>query len=51
MVLLMVGAYRGQQTHRASSPALAVCLLVVAGVLELVLPAGKVTTFGGAFRR
>jgi NADH-quinone oxidoreductase subunit N len=48
MVLLMVGAYRGPQTTGLVS-ALAVCLLVVTGVLELTLPAGKLTTFGGSF--
>src|ERR1700749_3646931 len=48
MVLLMVGAYRGQQTTGLVT-ALAVCLLVVTGILELTLPAGKLTTFGGSF--
>src|SRR6201986_782613 len=48
MVLLMIGAYRGQQTT-ALVTALAICLLIVAGVLELALPAGKLTTFGGSF--
>ena len=48
MVLLMLGAYRGQETTRLVT-ALAVCLLVVTGVLELMLPAGKLTTFGGSF--
>src|SRR6201991_4818284 len=48
MVLLMIGAYRGQQTTGVVT-GLAVCLLVVAGVLELMLPAGKLTTFGGSF--
>ncbi len=48
MVLLMVGAYRGQGTTRLVT-ALAVCLLVLVGALELMLPAGKLTTFGGSF--
>src|SRR4051812_25439626 len=48
MVLLMVGAYRGPQTTGLVTVA-AVCLLVVTGVLELSLPAGKATTFGGSF--
>src|SRR5437868_2336526 len=48
MVLLMIGAYRGQGTTRAIT-ALAVCLLVLTGVLEWMLPAGKLTTFGGSF--
>jgi NADH-quinone oxidoreductase subunit N len=48
MVLLMLGAYRGQ---RATSlvTGLAICLLVLTGVLELMLPGGKLTTFGGSF--
>jgi NADH-quinone oxidoreductase subunit N len=48
MVLLMIGAYRGQQATGLVT-ALAVCLLVLTGVLELLLPAGKLTTFGGSF--
>jgi len=48
MVLLMLGAYRGQGTT-ALVTGLAVCLLVATGVLELMLPAGKLTTFGGSF--
>ena len=48
MVLLMLGAYRGQGTTRLVT-ALAVCLLVVTGALELMLPAGKLVTFGGSF--
>src|SRR5438552_2655215 len=48
MVLLMLGAYRGEGTTRLVTT-LAVVLLVVTGVLELMLPAGKLTTFGGSF--
>src|SRR5216110_763990 len=48
MVLLMLGAYRGQQTTSLVT-GLAVCLLVLAGGLELLLPAGKLTTFAGGF--
>src|SRR5260370_29471383 len=48
MVLLMVGAYRGQQTTGLVT-GLAVCLLVLTGVLELLLPAGKLATFNGSF--
>src|SRR5882757_6265222 len=48
MVLLMIGAYRGQGTTRLVTM-LAVCLLVLVGVLELSLPAGKLVTFGGSF--
>jgi NADH-quinone oxidoreductase subunit N len=48
MVLLMLGAYRGQQTTSLVT-GLAICLLVLTGGLELVLPAGKLTTFAGGF--
>jgi NADH-quinone oxidoreductase subunit N len=48
MVLLMIGAYRGAHTTGLVT-GLAVCLLVLTGVLELLLPAGKATTFGGSF--
>jgi NADH-quinone oxidoreductase subunit N len=48
MVLLMLGAYRGQEATSLVT-GLAVCLLVLAGVLELLLPAGKLTTFAGSF--
>src|SRR5258708_40255301 len=48
MALLMLGAYRGQGTTRLVT-ALAVCLLILTGVLELMLPAGKLVTFGGSF--
>src|SRR2546430_14222088 len=48
MVLLMLGAYRGQETTRLVTT-LAVVLLAVTGVLELLLPTGKLTTFGGSF--
>ncbi len=47
MALLMLGAY-GKETTRLVT-GLAVALLVVVGVLELMLPAGKLTTFGGSF--
>src|SRR5438067_4152164 len=48
MVLLMIGAFRGAQTTRVVT-GLSVCLLVLTGVLELLLPSGKATTFGGSF--
>src|SRR5271154_5104163 len=49
MVLLMLGAYRGQRST-ALVTSLAVCLLVLTGVLELAwLPAGKLATFNGSF--
>jgi NADH-quinone oxidoreductase subunit N len=48
MALLMLGAFRGQQTTSLVT-AVAVVLLVVTGALELSLPAGKLTTFSGSF--
>lgn len=48
MVLLMIGAYRGAQTTGLVT-GLAVVLLVIVGALELLLPAGKLVTFGGSF--
>ena len=48
MALLMLGAFRGPQTTSLVT-GLAVVLLVVTGALELWLPAGKLTTFGGSF--
>src|SRR5215475_12927761 len=48
MALLMLGAYRGQGTTRLVT-GLSVCLLVVTGILELMLPSGKLSTFGGSF--
>jgi NADH-quinone oxidoreductase subunit N len=48
MVLLMLGAYRGQQTTSLVTN-LAIGLLVLTGGLELLLPAGKLTTFAGGF--
>src|ERR1700687_5456012 len=49
MVLLMLGAYRGGPPPTSLVTGLAVCLLVLVGVLELLLPAGKLTTFSGSF--
>jgi NADH-quinone oxidoreductase subunit N len=49
MVLLMIGAYRGAETTTGLVTGLAVCLLLLTGALELWLPAGKLTTFGGSF--
>ncbi|WP_315833008.1 NADH-quinone oxidoreductase subunit NuoN [Bradyrhizobium prioriisuperbiae] len=48
MLLLMLGAYRGQQVTGLIN-VLAVLLLVVIGALVLLLPAGKLTTFNGSF--
>ena len=49
MTLLMLGAYRGEAATTRLVTGLAVLLLVVTGALELALPAGKLTTFGGSF--
>ena len=48
MVLLLIGAYRGQQVTPLVT-ALAIVLLVVTGVLVMTLPGGKLVTFGGSF--
>jgi NADH-quinone oxidoreductase subunit N len=48
MVLLMLGAFQGQRTTSLVT-GLSVCLLVLVGAIELALPSGKLTTFGGGF--
>src|SRR6201995_1951057 len=48
MLLLMIGAYNGPPTTGCVTT-LAVVVLIVVGGLELTLPAGKLTTFGGGF--
>src|ERR1700755_433825 len=48
MVLLMIGAYRGTQTTGLVT-GLAICRLVLTVCLELWLPVGNLTTFGGSF--
>jgi NADH-quinone oxidoreductase subunit N len=48
MALLMVGAYQGLRATGLII-GLALVLLVVVGVLELTLPAGKLVTFNGSF--
>ena len=48
MVLLMLGAFRGTQTTSLVT-VLAVGLLVLTGVLEMLLPTGRMATFGGSF--
>ena len=48
MALLMLGAYRANAGSRAVDFA-AIALLVVAGVILLALPAGKLSSFGGSF--
>ena len=49
MVLLMIGAYRRQETTTKLVTTLAIILLVITGALELWLPAGKLVTFDGSF--
>src|SRR5947208_1919422 len=48
MALLMLGAFRGERSAVMVNW-LAIALLVVAGILVLSLPAGKLVTFGGSF--
>jgi len=48
MALLMFGAYRGEHEVRAVAAA-AIALLAVAGIIVLMLPAGRLTTFDGSF--
>src|SRR3984893_8541725 len=48
MVLLMVGAFRGEQTAKGIEGA-AILLLVLTGLIVVLLPAGKLVTFGGRF--
>src|ERR1700683_2497759 len=48
MVLLMIGAYQGVRATNLVV-VLALILMVVVGVLELTLPAGKLVTFNGSF--
>src|SRR5213079_595558 len=48
MMLLMLGAYRGQQTTGLVTT-LAIGLLVLTGAIELLLPGGTQTTFSGSF--
>ena len=48
MALLMLGVFRGERSGRIVDVA-AIGLLVIAGLILLLLPAGKLTTFGGSF--
>ena len=48
MALLMLGAFRGERTT-AVTDVLSIVLLVIAGVIVVLLPAGKLTTFDGSF--
>jgi len=49
MALLMLGAFRSGPQTTPLVTGLAVVLLVITGALELWLPVGKLTTFGGGF--
>ena len=48
MALLMVGAFRGEESSR-SIDAAAILLLILTGVVIVLLPAGTLVTFGGSF--
>ena len=48
MALLMLGAYRDERVVRLVD-GLSIALLVLAGVVLLMLPGGKLTSFGGSF--
>jgi NADH-quinone oxidoreductase subunit N len=48
MVLLMLGAFRGESATRMVN-VIAFALLVVAAIIIVLLPAGKIVTFGGSF--
>jgi NADH-quinone oxidoreductase subunit N len=48
MLLLMVGAFRGERAVRGIEGA-AILLLVLAGLIVVWLPAGTLVTFGGSF--
>jgi NADH-quinone oxidoreductase subunit N len=48
MALLMLGVYRSERST-VLIDALSIALLVVAGVIVVLLPEGKLVTFGGSF--
>jgi NADH-quinone oxidoreductase subunit N len=48
LALLMVGAYGGERMHLTVSAA-SIALLVVACVAVVLLPSGRLSTFGGSF--
>jgi NADH-quinone oxidoreductase subunit N len=48
MALLMLGVYHPTRSSRVTDVA-AIGLLVIAGVIVVLLPAGKLTAFGGSF--
>ncbi|MGZ3308959.1 MAG: NADH-quinone oxidoreductase subunit N, partial [Xanthobacteraceae bacterium] len=48
MALLMVGAFRGEESSRSIDVA-AILLLILTGAVIVLLPAGTLVTFGGSF--
>ncbi len=48
MALLMLGAFRGERTTVVTD-VLSIALLVIAGVIVVLLPAGKLVAFDGSF--
>ena len=48
MLLLMVGAFRGERAVKGIEGA-AILLLILAGLIVVWLPAGRLVTFGGSF--
>ena len=48
MVLLLLGAWCGQRAAGLVT-GLAICFLVGTGVIEYLLPHGRLMTFGGSF--
>ena len=48
MALLMFGAFRGERTTTVTD-ALSIVLLAIAGVIVVLLPAGKLVAFDGSF--
>src|SRR6266496_4560400 len=48
MLLLMVGAFRGERATKGIEGA-AILLLVLTGLIVVLLPAGTLVTFGGSF--
>jgi NADH-quinone oxidoreductase subunit N len=48
MVLLMLGVFRGEASGRTVD-IIAIVLLVIAAIVVVTLPSGKLTTFGGSF--
>src|SRR5262245_30545973 len=48
MLLLMIGAFRGERATKGIEGA-AILLLMLTGFIVVLLPAGKLVTFGGSF--